>query len=290
MRQDLDRRHVIALALAGLALPARRPAPAHAAGDSASDWSGGAQSRMRLIGGGATLDGRMLRAGVEIRLERGFKTYWRSPGDSGVPPQFNWSGSENLAGVTVYWPAPLRFQDGQGHSIGYAEEVVLPLLVTPADTSRPVTLKLDLDYAVCEKLCIPARAAARLELWPERTRQVARIAAFEARVPRRVGLGQSQGGLAVASGAVVSEGSARGLRLTISAPPDARIDDVFIEGPDMWVFGQPVLAREAGGGWTAQAMVLDKPAAAAGAAPILVTVIAGGVAIETPLSLDFGAN
>ena len=69
-----------------------------------------------------------LRAGVEIRLDAGWKTYWRDPGDSGVPPTFDFSGSDNVKSVTVQWPAPERFPDGAGgNSIGYVGRVILPL-------------------------------------------------------------------------------------------------------------------------------------------------------------------
>ena len=62
----------------------------------------------------------MLRAGIEIRLDPGWKTYWRYPGDSGVPPTLDFAGSENVKSVTALWPAPQRFADGAGgHSIGY---------------------------------------------------------------------------------------------------------------------------------------------------------------------------
>ena len=101
----------------------------------------------------------MLRAGVEIKLKPGWKTYWRYPGDSGVPPVFDFAASENVKAVTVLYPAPMRFADGGGgHSIGYKGDVILPLHVVPQDAGKPVTLRLKLDYAVCEKLCVPAKA------------------------------------------------------------------------------------------------------------------------------------
>ncbi|MGL4728520.1 MAG: protein-disulfide reductase DsbD domain-containing protein, partial [Bosea sp. (in: a-proteobacteria)] len=196
MRMDgmPDRRRFLAQGFiglgAGLVAAGLGPRQADAASESASAWSDATQSRIRLVGGGATLDGARLRAGIEIRLSANYKTYWRSPGDSGVPPQFNWSGSDNLGALEVNWPAPMRFRDGSGYSIGYADEVIFPLLVTPLDRGLPVSLKLELDYAVCEKLCIPVRGAAQLSLGPERTRQIARIASFEARVPRRIAMGQ----------------------------------------------------------------------------------------------------
>ena len=122
------------------------------------------RSAMRLIGAGAVREsgGSTLRAGVEIKMQPGWKTYWRYPGDSGVPPAFDFAASDNVKTVTVLWPAPVRFSDGSGHSIGYKEPVIFPLRIVPRDAGKPVTLRLALDYAVCETLCVPAKGKAGL--------------------------------------------------------------------------------------------------------------------------------
>src|SRR5205085_7245804 len=106
----------------------------------------------------------LLRAGVELKLATGWKTYWRYPGDSGVPPRFDFARSENVKSVTVKWPAPQRFSDESGVSIGYKDQVVFPLEVVPQDAAKTTVLRLDLDYAICEKLCMPATAKAELAL------------------------------------------------------------------------------------------------------------------------------
>src|SRR5262245_23067044 len=140
-------------------------APA-SAGD-ASDWDQGLQSAVRLVAARATGSGKALvyRSGLEIKLNPGWKTYWRYPGDSGVPPAFDFSKSENVKSATVLFPAPMRFDDGAGgHSIGYKMGVLLPIHVTPKDPAKPVVLKLKLDYAVCEKLCLPADSELALTL------------------------------------------------------------------------------------------------------------------------------
>ena len=94
--------------------------PAIAAAADASAWDNDLRSGVRLIRGTAGEPGASaLRAGIEIKLQSGWKTYWRYPGDSGVPPAFDFSASENLGSATVLWPAPVRFKDGSGHSIGY---------------------------------------------------------------------------------------------------------------------------------------------------------------------------
>ena len=136
-------------------------APAQA---DATPWDGDTRSGVRLIAGGGGADG--LRAGVEIRLAPGWKTYWRYPGDSGVPPQFDFGKSENVNAVTVGWPAPQRITDSEGVTIGYKGGVVFPLTIVPQDASRPVKLRLNLDYAICEKLCVPAQGRPSLSIKP----------------------------------------------------------------------------------------------------------------------------
>ena len=128
----------------------------------ASAWAEDSRSAIRVIAGANKSDAASLRAGIEIKLQPGWKTYWRYPGDSGVPPRFDFSGSENLGAAKVLYPAPHLFTDDTGNSLGYKDRVIFPLRVTAKEPGKPVTLRLKLDYAVCEKLCIPAEGRAEL--------------------------------------------------------------------------------------------------------------------------------
>src|SRR6202166_3295546 len=126
-----------------------------------SPWQRDAHSAVRLLAGSRS--GAVLMGGIAFQLQPGWKTYWRTPGDSGVPPRFDFSKSENIEAVTVLWPAPAKFDDGAGgHSMGYHDGIVLPLRIVAKNTDRPVTLRADINYAVCEKLCIPVEANAEL--------------------------------------------------------------------------------------------------------------------------------
>ena len=85
---------------------------------------------------------RVLLGGIAIQLQPGWKTYWRNPGDSGVPPRFDFSKSDNVEAVTVLWPAPKKFDDGAGGtSLGYKKQVVLPLRIVAKNADKPVTLR-----------------------------------------------------------------------------------------------------------------------------------------------------
>src|ERR1700722_12558977 len=127
----------------------------------ASPWQRAGHSAVRLLAGSRS--GSVLLGGIAMQLEPGWKTYWRSPGDSGVPPRFDFSKSDNVEAVTVLWPAPTKFDDGAGgHSLGYHNQIVLPLRIVAKNADKPVTLRADITYAVCEKICIPVQANADL--------------------------------------------------------------------------------------------------------------------------------
>src|SRR6201987_5980335 len=129
------------------------------AGDDAWPWGGDARSAVRLIAGSAGA-GKAVRAGVEIRLKSGWHTYWRYPGDAGVPPRFDFSGSQNAAQGTALWAAPQELAEAESPSIGSTDGVISPLRTTPRDPQKPVALVLKVDYAVCGQLCIPATGSA----------------------------------------------------------------------------------------------------------------------------------
>ena len=95
-------------------------------------------------------------AGLHLTLSPGWKTYWRSPGEAGIPPLFNWSGSQNLKSVRVHWPTPAVFQTNGLQSIGYHDQVTLPLEVTAIDPTKPVRLHASVDLGICKDICLPA--------------------------------------------------------------------------------------------------------------------------------------
>lgn len=255
-----------------------------------SPWSKGDHSSLRLIAGATSASGKQ-RIGVEIVMAPGYKTYWRSPGDYGAPPQFDWSGSVNVGGLDVRWPAPERFADGTGHSIGYVGEVVIPVSVQPADPSKPVMVVLALDYAVCEKICIPVKGEARLWLEPGVTSVTSpRLEMFEARVPAPVKLGAQGDGLAVLDARIDMAISEPGLRFTLRVPQGGRVDDIFVEGPGPWSFAKPVLTPQPDGTVLAQLRIKDRPKGAAGPLPFIVTLRGAPQPVETRLELDIPAG
>lgn len=92
---------------------------------------------------------------LHLKLARDWITYWRHPGESGIAPQIDWSGSENLAELRAYWPEPRLFMKAGFNSIGYADEVVIPLELTPVDPSAPIGVHAVLTMGVCNDICVP---------------------------------------------------------------------------------------------------------------------------------------
>lgn len=275
------RHWVTAAALAALAT-VPRATPADAA--DASMWDGDARSAMRLVAGSAGADRAALRAGIELRLGNGWKTYWRYPGDSGVPPRFDFSKSTNVKSVTVRWPAPHRFTDENGASIGYKNGVMLPLDIVPADPKQPVTLRLTLEYAICEKLCIPAAGSATLTV-PTPSSFDRALAAAEAHVPRGATLG---GNSPLAVRSVMHEPGSSRVVVEVAAPDGAPLD-LFVEGPtEDWALPLPEPVADAAPGRRRFSFELDglPPGASAAGATLHFTLISGDNAIEVTTVLD----
>ena len=228
----------------------------------------------------------MLRAGIEFRLPPGWKTYWRYPGDSGVPPRFDFSGSRNVKDVRVLWPAPIRFADGGGNSVGYTTDFMLPLHVTPFNVAQPTILRVKLDYAVCEKLCVPADAALELALSKTATAHERSLRAGEARVPQQAELGAS-GPFAI-TGVRREHGAPDRVIVELRAPNEVSAD-LFAEGPTpQWSLPLPVPVPGAPAGLRRFAFELDglPPGALARGAVLTLTAVSASAAIEVPVTLD----
>lgn len=107
-----------------------------------------------VLPGWVQADGTRMAA-LRLSLAPGWKTYWRAPGDAGIPPQFDWSASRNLASVAVIWPAPKVFDQNGMRSVGYENDLVIPLQIKPTEQGRPIHLKADMDLGICSDICIP---------------------------------------------------------------------------------------------------------------------------------------
>jgi DsbC/DsbD-like thiol-disulfide interchange protein len=251
-----------------------------------SSWARTSNAEVRLLTAGVPASGAPIRAGLQIRLAPGWHTYWRYPGDAGVPPRLDWSASSNVADVSVRWPAPERIPlEGGLGSIGYHGDFILPLQVRPADPARAVLLRVKLDFGVCEKICIPAEARAALDIPTGFARKNALLDGADARVPTAVPLGKTKS-LGIVS--IKLERSAAPRALIEVAGPPGKSFDLFAEGPtEEWALPLPRRV-EAGNGHAR--FVLPLEGAPAGAKPIpsklRLTLVAGDQSIEVLAPLD----
>jgi DsbC/DsbD-like thiol-disulfide interchange protein len=214
------------LAVAGLV------AGLSAVGARAGDFN---HSEARLLQG--EFADRIWSAGVEIELSEGWKTYWRMPGEAGIAPVFDWTGSDNVAEVELRWPAPGRYHDASGETIGYAQRVVFPISVRPLDPSQPVDLVLELSYAVCKDICIPARVELR-QVFDVATAMSSPAAAlirrFEALVPQR-----QTPGVELESAYLLEIAGAPRLAVTLIGEAVDPSTDIFVENFDGAYFRAP---------------------------------------------------
>jgi DsbC/DsbD-like thiol-disulfide interchange protein len=257
-------------------------APARAA--DASLWTQDSHAAFRLIAGTNKQGAATLRAGVEIKMEPGWKTYWRYPGDSGVPPRFDFSHSENLAAAKVLYPAPHLFSDEAGNALGYKNGVMFPLRLTPKQAGKPIILRVKLDYAICEKLCVPAQGSAELALGTAVSAEDAALSAAEARVPTQVSAQQS--GLTVRR---VNNAAKPLVMVDLKAPAGAPVA-VFVEGPTPeWALPIPKPAPGAPAGHRQFSFELDGLPPGVdprGHFDLTFTVVEGARALEVKSRLD----
>jgi len=253
--------------------------------EDASAWSNDTRSSIRLIAGSNARDAALLHAGIEMKLLPGWHTYWRYPGDSGVPPRFDFSGSDNVKSAKVLFPAPQVHTDEAGSTIGYEGSVVFPVDVTPNDPAKPVTLKLKTDYAVCDKFCVPAEGSAALVLATGASSEDAAVKAAAARVPKRVS--ESTAGLTAKR---VAGGAKPLVMVDLPAPANVPVS-VFVEGPSAeWALPIPKPAQGAPAGHRHFSFELDglPPGVDPNKGPfeLTFTVVEGPQAYEVTTRLD----
>ena len=198
---------------------------------AAGAWDRQPKGAARLIvateatGSAATVD-----AAIEIRLPRGWHTYWRTPGDAGIPPTVSWKGSRNLRAARVTFPAPTRLPPLAGlFTLGYDDGVVLPVAVTLADPGQALHLHAELDYASCQAVCVPIHASLTLDLpagLATPGRQAALIAAAQARVPA------AAAGIRIERATVspLTKGSGALLSLRLTSARRFIAPDLFLDG------------------------------------------------------------
>jgi suppressor for copper-sensitivity B len=210
--------------------------PLGAAESAASAWVRNDHGDVRLVAATTAVgDAAQVQLGLQFQLKHGWKIYWRSPGDAGFPPAIDWKGSDNLAEAVMSWPAPRRFSVSGLETMGYKDEVVLPVVARLSDPGRGLILRATVDYLACDIICVPGHASLSLDIpagAAEASPEAHLISRYMARVP---GDGGRQG-LALAEVRANEDGV---LKVVVTADPPLVRPDLFIERADHMQFGKP---------------------------------------------------
>ncbi|MCA0962726.1 protein-disulfide reductase DsbD domain-containing protein [Salipiger bermudensis] len=180
-------------------------------------------------------------AALHLSLAPGWKTYWRAPGDAGIPPSFDWAGSENAGGIDVLWPTPHVFWQSGMRSVGYKDELVLPLRITPRGDG-PIALRTEMQLGLCKDICLPHTLRINATL-PEGGAPDPRIAAAMASAPF------SEAEASVRAVRCTVSPAKRGLKLRaeIDMPAAGGEEEAVVESgqPTVWA-AEPETHREGG--------------------------------------------
>lgn len=252
-----------------------------------SDWGRADHIEARLLSAqSAAGQSTDLQAALHVRLDQGWHTYWRTPGDSGLPPEINWEGSENLKSVEISWPFPKRFDEQGFQTFGYQGEVLFPLRVEPENAGESITLALNYSALVCNDICIPQNLQTALTIpagEAEETQAAQIITASKDTLPFR---GENKNlridnVTAGPKGIVINAYSQRGF-------DDA---DIFVELPEFALGGIPEITITGDSGRQAQIFIAAPDmgsqgfVAAVSGVLVVITLKADGRAIEQQFTL-----
>jgi DsbC/DsbD-like thiol-disulfide interchange protein len=216
--------HLVPLLLALSALPV-------AASAAATDWIDEDGARIRLVAAEPAPDATEIRAALVVELKPGWKTYWRDPGDAGVPPQFNLAGGSNVSAARMDFPAPERFEEGASKTNGYKHPVSFPITFTLGQAGKPSAVKAAAFLGICEEICVPVKVEFSLDVPPaagSTADQMLVQAAFDA-LPKPAN---------ASFGLIRLSAQPKALDIEISAPPSAQPPELFIAA-DGFQFGAP---------------------------------------------------
>ncbi len=197
-----------------------------------SQWIVDQYSKSRLFVGGYDQDSKTLHLGWQVSLKDGWKTYWRSPGETGLPPRWAWDKAENIRNITVKWPLPKLMRLFDMDTYVYYHEVILPIDIAVEDENTAVSLSLGLDYMICSEICVPQHAKYNLTVSAPKDIKIslfqqAQLDRYRDLVPLAM--------------------DAKDTKLTLGAEntllirlPDSLADvkNIIVEGPEAMLFGQ----------------------------------------------------
>ena len=185
-----------------------------------------------VLPGWQQADGSRMAA-LRLTLAPGWKTYWRTPGDAGIPPQFDWSASRNLRSVAIHWPTPGVFLTAGMRTIGYRDDLVLPLTLVPRKAGEPIRLETTLDIGVCSDICVPHKMTLKAVIDDTNGKPTPVIAAALASRPYAA----SEAGVRSATCKLRPTRDGMEIEALLSLPPTGGEEVVIIEpgGSGLWM-------------------------------------------------------
>jgi suppressor for copper-sensitivity B len=264
--------------------------PAMPAWPAATGWVDKDQVSVRLLSAVDSIGpaGKTVPLGLQFKLKPGWKIYWRSPGDAGLPPKLHLKDGGNVASARFLWPAPKRFSVLGLETLGYKDDVVLPLDATLAEPGA-ADIRFRLDYLVCAEICVPHNSdfALALPAGPGTPSAEANLLArYRAQVPMR----DRRHGLAIAAASFAAVEKGVDITLALKSEMALSKPDVFFEGPLGSYFGKPAvtLSQDGKRAWLTVKAGGAKPDAFAKEG-LVATIVDGDRTLETDVPVDFNA-
>ena len=245
-------------------------APASA---SSTPWLQTEGGNVRLITAGVPDATGNLAGVLQVDLRPGWKTYWRDPGDAGVPPTVDVSRSANVVSAELAFPAPERFEDASGHWAGYKHPVDLPITFTVKSPSEPAVVEADIFLGVCETICIPVQVSFSVDpaAEPDNADDVATVEAALAALP-----GPEQPDFGVTPIAAENPDT---FLVEAAFPGGSEGVEFFLAASDGYSFAAPERI-EVDGKLRFEIAILDRPAEKPAQGALRYTLVARGSAVD----------
>lgn len=257
--------------------------------EAASAWEKGPKADVRLIAA-TTAVGQLgaIPLGMEVKLQPGWKTYWRSPGDAGIPPQIDFTGSTNVAATQFRWPVPARFNYYDLETFGYSKEVVFPIDLELERPGEPVALRARVDMLICDDVCIPHTMNLSLDL-PGGPAALSDHANLIDRYKVQVPGDGTNVGLTFAAASFSGSNTNPLLEVAFRGAVPFDNPDVLIEGFEDHAFSKPEIEITDGGmlllaRMTAEDIFGDGAPVDLAAQPVTLTLIDGARSMETQVT------
>lgn len=258
------------LAIVFAAFAASTPALA-----ASSDWYDAEGAQLRLVVDDVPDAEGVLRGALIVDLLPGWKTYWRDPGEAGVPPSLKTDGSDNAGEAMLHFPPPVRFVEAGSISTGYKQPVALAITLPVIDASRGVALKASVFLGVCKETCIPVQTVFELETNPDAGITETDVAAAFAALPE-----PAIAGFRLTEAQLDDED----ILVTAELPDGADMADLFVAGGNGWYLDAPRAETGPDGKARFRIPVIEKPAKPGGG-EVPYTLVTGTRAVEGTFDL-----